>query len=425
VYSIFAEEDNIPLENIDLDDDIWHMHFDGSFSSEDNGDGITLVSPVGKIHNLSYILEFACTNNVAKFEALLLGIENAFNIGCGHLSVFRNYELVVNLTRKISPLSNKLMGQYSQTVWALVSIFLSFNITQVKKEFNSMAKWLAIFAATPNQQLLPHKPDCAFQYLLCPYIPEKEGSWEAIPNDEIICVVIQNEPLEPKEIISIENNKIPEGLTPLDSSFSLIVVGNKEKKREEELREKVIETILLNIRTFEPSTNVKINFQCSGKEEMRFIGLLSEPQKVFFWFYEDIRGLDPGLVQHIMKLARKKQELVSSALEAPFRTDLRDFLRTGMFFSAHPEWVSIWKSALRTTDNIITRISLLKFRQEIIRNPFPLLNMEIFLQQVVEPQLRSLLDSLLGYKKIKVKGERVYKTTFLTNRDTMPASWFT
>jgi hypothetical protein len=30
VYSIFAKEDNIPLEQIDLDDGMWHMHFDGS-----------------------------------------------------------------------------------------------------------------------------------------------------------------------------------------------------------------------------------------------------------------------------------------------------------------------------------------------------------------------------------------------------------
>jgi hypothetical protein len=36
VYSIFAEEDNIPLEQIDLDDGMWHMHFDGSCSNEGN-----------------------------------------------------------------------------------------------------------------------------------------------------------------------------------------------------------------------------------------------------------------------------------------------------------------------------------------------------------------------------------------------------
>jgi ribonuclease HI len=101
VYSIFAEEDNIPLERIDLDDDMWNMHFDGSRSSEGNGAGVILVSPAGKIHNLSYKLEFAYSNNIAEFKALLLGIENALNLGCGHLSIFRNSELVVSLIHKI------------------------------------------------------------------------------------------------------------------------------------------------------------------------------------------------------------------------------------------------------------------------------------------------------------------------------------
>ena len=64
------------MEHIDLDDGMWHMNFDGSFSSEGNEAGIILYSPMGKIHNLSYRLEFTCTNNVTEFEALLLGIEN-------------------------------------------------------------------------------------------------------------------------------------------------------------------------------------------------------------------------------------------------------------------------------------------------------------------------------------------------------------
>jgi hypothetical protein len=94
-----------------------------------------------------------------------------------------------------------------------------------------MVGQLAVFATSPNQQLLPHRPDCAFQSIHHPYILEKEGSWKAIPNDESNFVVIQNEPLKPKEIISVENNNIHEGLTPLESLFSLSVVGNKEKKK--------------------------------------------------------------------------------------------------------------------------------------------------------------------------------------------------
>jgi hypothetical protein len=46
---------------------MWHMHFDGSCSNKGNGDGIILYSPIGKIHNFSYRLEFACMNNVTEF----------------------------------------------------------------------------------------------------------------------------------------------------------------------------------------------------------------------------------------------------------------------------------------------------------------------------------------------------------------------
>jgi ribonuclease HI len=202
VYSIFVEEDNIPLEKNDLDDDIWHMHFDGSFSSQGNGDSVILVSPAGKIHNLSYRLEFACSSNVAELKDLLLGIENTLNLGCGHLSVFGNSELIVNpICNTCSP-RNKMMERYSQTVWELVSNLLSFNITHVKKELNSMADRLVVFATSPNQQLFPHKPKCSFRSLHCPYIPENEGSWKAI-QDKSICAFIQDEPLKPEEIIPI------------------------------------------------------------------------------------------------------------------------------------------------------------------------------------------------------------------------------
>jgi hypothetical protein len=40
------------------------MHFDGASSSEGNGAGIVLYLAIGKIHNFSYRLEFACTNNM-------------------------------------------------------------------------------------------------------------------------------------------------------------------------------------------------------------------------------------------------------------------------------------------------------------------------------------------------------------------------
>jgi hypothetical protein len=110
-----------------------------------------------------------------------------------------------------------------------------------------MVDRLVVFAASPNQQILPHRPDCSFQSLYRPYIPDNVESWQALPNNERICSFIQDEPLKPKEIISIENNKIPKGLTPLESSFSSSDVGNKEKQKRRGVKKKVGETISLNI----------------------------------------------------------------------------------------------------------------------------------------------------------------------------------
>jgi ribonuclease HI len=157
-----------------------------------------LISPIGKSNNLSYRLEFVCTNNIVDFKALLLGIQNAYNLGCGHLSFFGDFELVVNLVRKIYSPRNKLMKRYTQTVWALISNLLSFNITHVKRELNSMDDRLVVFAVSPNRQLFPHRPDCTFKPIYHQHIPDNIESRQVFPNDESICAFIQNEPLNPK-----------------------------------------------------------------------------------------------------------------------------------------------------------------------------------------------------------------------------------
>jgi hypothetical protein len=90
-----------------------------------------------------------------------------------------------------------------------------------------------------------------------------------------------------------------------------------------------------------------------------------------------------------------------------------------MIFLGHHEGVSKWEPSSKNPDNFRTCTSLRTFRQAIIRNYFPPLNMEMFQQQIIELYLGPLLDSFFGYNKIKVEGENYHKTTFTTNRDTM------
>ena len=74
---------------------IWKMFFDGASSKEGVGAGVVLVSPAQETISLSYKLEFEATNNVEEYEALVLGLRVAREMGIQEVAVFVDAELVV------------------------------------------------------------------------------------------------------------------------------------------------------------------------------------------------------------------------------------------------------------------------------------------------------------------------------------------
>jgi hypothetical protein len=80
---------------------------------------------------------------------------------------------------------------------------------------------------------------------------------------------------------------------------------------------------------------------------MKFVRLFGEFQDVFAWYYEDICGFDPALLQHVIpikegiKPVRKKQRPINPALEATIRKELEKLLKAGIIFLIkYYEWVS-------------------------------------------------------------------------------------
>jgi hypothetical protein len=145
----------------------------------------------------------------------------------------------------------------------------------------------------------------------------------------------------------MEDNKFPKCLTPLESSFSLIGVGNKEIQKEEDSKRKVGDTISLNLGTSDSPKMVKLGTQCSNEKKVKFTELLCEFQDVFAWSYEDLRGFDPALIQHAIpikegiKPVRKKQRPINPVLDATIRKELEKLLKDGIIFPIkYSEWVS-------------------------------------------------------------------------------------
>jgi hypothetical protein len=59
------------------EDDLWTMFFDGACTKESAGAGVVFISPSKKTSHLSFKLDFKVTNNIAEYEALLLGLNAA------------------------------------------------------------------------------------------------------------------------------------------------------------------------------------------------------------------------------------------------------------------------------------------------------------------------------------------------------------
>ena len=118
---------------------MWKLFFDGASSKEGVGVGMVLVSPAQETIALSYKLEFRATNNVVEYEALILGLRAAKDMGIEEISVFGDVELIVHQVRNLYQDHHPRIRSYRNEVWDLIDIFfLAFNISFIPREENIM-----------------------------------------------------------------------------------------------------------------------------------------------------------------------------------------------------------------------------------------------------------------------------------------------
>ena len=84
------------LERKQKDEGLWKMYFDGSVAKVGAGAGVYIISPIEDTKAYSYKLIFECSNNVAEYEALLLGLHALKDLEAKRVQFFWDLELVVN-----------------------------------------------------------------------------------------------------------------------------------------------------------------------------------------------------------------------------------------------------------------------------------------------------------------------------------------
>lgn len=86
---------------------IWTMYFDGASSREGLGVGIVFISPKKINFRYSFTLNFTCTNNVAKYEALLLGLKVSVSHGIKMLHGIGDSKLILSQVKEKYASKNK------------------------------------------------------------------------------------------------------------------------------------------------------------------------------------------------------------------------------------------------------------------------------------------------------------------------------
>ena len=80
---------------LDIELGAWKMYFDGAVNQYGNGIGVLLINPEGSHIPLEVKLNFKVTNNMAKYETCIAGMEALQELGVKDAKVFGDSTLVV------------------------------------------------------------------------------------------------------------------------------------------------------------------------------------------------------------------------------------------------------------------------------------------------------------------------------------------
>ena len=107
------------------------MYFDGAYSKDGKGMSIVIISPSNKVYNFSFRLEFEASNNVAEYEALLLGLETAKYMGIKMLNIKGHSDLFVLQIKNQYQCKNDKLRKYRNSIWTLWNglMHLTFKIS--------------------------------------------------------------------------------------------------------------------------------------------------------------------------------------------------------------------------------------------------------------------------------------------------------
>ncbi|XP_030958885.1 uncharacterized protein LOC115980813 [Quercus lobata] len=168
------------------------MKFDGSSITHFGGVRVVLYHEEDKVVALSFKLEFPCSNNTTEYEAYLIGLATALEMGVKHLRVLRDSNLVVCQAMGSFSLKEPSLALYRAMAQRMEEKFSTFEIEHASRNENRFANALAalgsqiIFKRSSTRIEVSKREESIIEVLKEKFREEQgKGDWR-IPIKEIL-----------------------------------------------------------------------------------------------------------------------------------------------------------------------------------------------------------------------------------------------
>nr|GEU33828.1 reverse transcriptase domain-containing protein [Tanacetum cinerariifolium] len=156
--------------------DPWILFTNGSSCVDGSGAGLIIMNPKGMEFTYALRFRFNATNNEAEYEALIVGLQIASQMGIQNLQANVDSKLVANQVNGIYIAKESSMVRYLEKAKNLASTFKGFSIKQIPRGENKKADALSKITST------------SFAHLSKQVLVEELGEKE-IDEKEILAVV--------------------------------------------------------------------------------------------------------------------------------------------------------------------------------------------------------------------------------------------
>ena len=150
------------------------MFFDGVSRTTPKGKiitcmGVVFISPQNYVLSRAFSLTTPCSNNVAKYNALLIGLQLAYKMGVHYLEAYGDSKLIVNQVKGEYEVRHEDLVPYHHAIIKMDNSFDDFYIGHVSHIQNTKADALAALVATLALPIdATYYLTVATRHLVCP-----------------------------------------------------------------------------------------------------------------------------------------------------------------------------------------------------------------------------------------------------------------